>query len=194
MGSSGRHRHDRSPKTLRIGLLSTAGLAVAALIAAVVAFGGSGSSTARASARDRVTADSRRVPDRPSRDETRTPLATPSEAPADKPEVVAKKRHHRPEVLSRGDCEASFYGTPGATASGETFDPSAMTAAHKTLPLGSKVRVTNRRNDRSVIVRINDRGPFTPGRCLDLSTAAMRAVGGLASGVIPVTYEVLARL
>lgn len=108
--------------------------------------------------------------------------------------MVVKKRHHKPEVLSRGDCEASFYGKGGTTASGEAFDPSALTAAHKSLPIGSKVRVTNRRNDRSVIVRINDRGPFTPGRCLDLSTAAMRAVGGMASGVIPVTYEVLARL
>ncbi len=108
--------------------------------------------------------------------------------------VVAKKRHKKPEVLARGECEASFYGTSESTASGEAFDPSSLTAAHRTLPMGSKVRVTNRHNDRSVIVRINDRGPFKPGRCLDLSTAAMRAVGGIDSGVIPVTYEVLAHI
>lgn len=104
---------------------------------------------------------------------------------------MRKKKHHR-KILSRGTCEASYYQSGGRTASGEAFDPDALTAANRTLPLGSKVRVTNRDNDRSVIVRINDRGPYVGGRCLDLSSAAMQAVGGIGSGVIPVRYEVLA--
>lgn len=94
--------------------------------------------------------------------------------------------------MGGGRCDASFYETGTATASGAPYDPEALTAAHRTLPMGSRVRVTNLRNTRSVIVRINDRGPFAPGRCLDLSAAAMRAIGGVLSGVIPVRYEVLA--
>ena len=75
---------------------------------------------------------------------------------------------------------ASWYG-PGfngkMAASGERFNQNAMTAAHKTLPFGTKVRVTNRHTGRSVIVRINDRGPFVKGRVIDLSPAAAKAIG-----------------
>jgi rare lipoprotein A len=95
-------------------------------------------------------------------------------------------------VVETGACEASFYGEGEATASGEAFNPAELTAAHKTLPFGSKVQVTNKENDESVVVRINDRGPFVSGRCLDLSTAAMKAIDGVGSGVVQVTYEVLA--
>jgi rare lipoprotein A len=63
------------------------------------------------------------------------------------------------------------------TASGEKFNPRAMTAAHRTLPFGRRVRVTNSRNGRSIIVRINDRGPFVKGRAIDLSSGAARAIG-----------------
>jgi rare lipoprotein A len=129
-----------------------------------------------------------------SRDPERTPIATPAPEPSDTPSAAPKKRRHS-KILGHGACEASYYGsTGGRTASGEAFDPDALTAAHKSLPIGSKVRVTNRNNDRSVVVRINDRGPFVPGRCLDLSSAAMHAVGGVASGVIPVRYAVLANI
>jgi rare lipoprotein A len=93
--------------------------------------------------------------------------------------------------VARGSCAASFYGAGSGTASGAPYDPEALTAAHRSLPMGSRVRVINLSNARSVIVRINDRGPFVPGRCLDLSTAAMRAIGGVLSGVIQVRYEVL---
>lgn len=96
-------------------------------------------------------------------------------------------------VISSGTCGASYYGEPQMTASGERFDPSAMTAAHKTLPLGSKVRVTNPASGESVTVRINDRGPFVGGRCLDLSEAAFSAIGNTGAGVMSVKYEVLAR-
>jgi rare lipoprotein A len=68
------------------------------------------------------------------------------------------------------------------TASSEKFNPSAMTAAHRTLPFGTRVRVTNSRNGRSIIVRINDRGPFVMGRAIDLSSDAAQAIGMGSSG------------
>jgi rare lipoprotein A len=84
-------------------------------------------------------------------------------------------------------CKASWYtAPPGArTADGETFNPNALTAAHKSLPFGSVVTVTG--NGRSVHVRINDRGPFVAGRCIDLTPAAFRALAPLSAGVVPVT-------
>ncbi len=89
---------------------------------------------------------------------------------------------------------ASWYG-PGfhgnRAASGEVFDQNEMTAAHRTLPFGTQVRVTNLNNGQSVVVRINDRGPFTGGRVIDLSAAAARAIGMLNSGVAPVRVEVM---
>ena len=81
--------------------------------------------------------------------------------------------------------KASYYGRELAgnrTASGERFDPSDLTAAHRTLPLGSRVRITNPRTGDSVIVRINDRGPFHSNRLIDLSEAAARQVGIRAAG------------
>lgn len=85
---------------------------------------------------------------------------------------------------------ASIYAThAGRTAAGERASPSALTAAHRTLPFGTRVRVTNRRNRRSVVVRVNDRGPFVRGRVIDLTPAAARAIG--MSGLAPVTIEIL---
>ena len=92
---------------------------------------------------------------------------------------------------SGSSCQASYYWQEQTTASGERFNPSDLTAAHKTLPLGSKVKVTNPSNGKTVVVRINDRGPYVAGRCLDLSKAAMETIGGTSSGVITVNYEVL---
>jgi len=87
---------------------------------------------------------------------------------------------------------ASWYGAEFAgrpTASGEIFDPRKLTAAHRTLPLGSVVRVTNTGNGRSLLVRINDRGPFTAGRILDCSEAAARALGFRRHGVADVAID-----
>ena len=86
---------------------------------------------------------------------------------------------------------ASFYGNESGreTASGQRFDQDALTCAHRSLPFGTKLRVTH--GDRSVIVTVNDRGPFVHGRVLDLSTAAARAVGLTAAGVGRVTAEVI---
>ena len=98
------------------------------------------------------------------------------------------------DPVTRGiTCLASTYGegdgtAGGPTASGETFDPSAFTAASKTLPLGSTIRVTNVSNGRTVTVRINDRGPYVGGRCLDLSTAAMNAIAP-GQGLVTVRYS-----
>jgi rare lipoprotein A len=87
---------------------------------------------------------------------------------------------------------ASYYSYTGnKTASGEHLNPGSLTAAHKTLPFGTKVRVTNNRNGRSVVVRINDRGPFVRGRVIDLTPAGARATG--MSGTAPVTLAVLGR-
>lgn len=100
------------------------------------------------------------------------------------------------EVSSVFTGRASWYG-PGfhgrRTANGERFNQNAMTAAHRTLPFGTRIRVTNLRNNRQVIVRVNDRGPFTGGRILDLSAGAARAIGLKSAGVGPVRIEVLSR-
>lgn len=77
---------------------------------------------------------------------------------------------------------ASWYALHSKTASGERMNPSAMTAAHRSLPFGTKVKVTNKNNGKSVVVRINDRGPFIRGRVLDLSKGAARELGFVKSG------------
>ena len=88
---------------------------------------------------------------------------------------------------------AAYYWQPQRVASGGWFNPSAMTAAHKTLPFGTKVRVTNVNNGQSAVVTINDRGPFVAGRVIDLSRAAAGAVGMISSGLARVCMEVLGR-
>jgi rare lipoprotein A len=86
---------------------------------------------------------------------------------------------------------ASNYSTGKITANGEKFRPQAVSAAHKTLPFGTKVAVVNPRTGRSIVVRINDRGPFVRGRIIDLSKGAARALGG--GGLSPVCLKVLSR-
>lgn len=78
---------------------------------------------------------------------------------------------------------ASWYALYSQTASGEQMDPSELTAAHRTLPFGTKLKVTNQKNGKTVIVRINDRGPFIKGRVIDLSKAAANRLGFVSSGV-----------
>jgi rare lipoprotein A len=85
---------------------------------------------------------------------------------------------------------ASVY-SGGRTANGEQAAASGLTAAHRTLPFGTNVRVTNERTGRSIVVRINDRGPFVPGRIIDVTPAAAQALG--FSGLAPVTVEVVGR-
>jgi rare lipoprotein A len=90
---------------------------------------------------------------------------------------------------------ASWYGHPyhgRRAASGEVYDMHDLTAAHRTLPFGTRVLVTNRDTGQVVEVRINDRGPFVDGRILDLSYAAARVVGAVGPGTIPVSLRVVA--
>lgn len=98
----------------------------------------------------------------------------------------ARARHTVPSASSG---IASVYWEGQQTASGERFRPDGLTAAHRSLPLGSRVQVTNARNGRSVVVRINDRGPYVGGRIIDLSRGAARAIG--VSGLGHVTLRVL---
>lgn len=86
---------------------------------------------------------------------------------------------------------ASYYWQGQKTANGEQFDKTALTAAHRTLPFGTRVRVTNTVNGRTVIVRINDRGPFKPGRVIDVSDAAAEVLGFRARGLTDVRVEIV---
>ena len=88
---------------------------------------------------------------------------------------------------------ASYYWQPQRVASGGWFNPRAMTAAHKTLPFGTRVKVTNKRNGRIVHVTINDRGPYIGGRIIDLSDAAAGAIGMKGAGIVPVSVEIVSR-
>jgi rare lipoprotein A len=118
----------------------------------------------------------------------------PAAEPTRPPEPLSRDLQRSAEPGPAPSCGASFYHEPQGTANGETFDPDALTAAHKTLPFNSLVRVTNPATGKSVTVRINDRGPYIDGRCLDLSRAAFAAIANLSQGVLSVvTYEVLAK-
>jgi rare lipoprotein A len=86
---------------------------------------------------------------------------------------------------------ASFYTEGTKTASGEKFDTNDLTAAHPTLPFGTKLRVTNTHTGRSVTVRVNDRGPYVPGRVVDVSYAAAESLGMVNRGVAPVKLDVV---
>lgn len=112
----------------------------------------------------------------------------PASAPAKSSAPAAQSR-----TVLEGD--ASWYciecngGTQ--TASGERLNDWAMTAAHKTLPMGTRVRVTNLHNDRSVVVRINDRGPYIKGRIIDVTKGVAHKLGFVKKGIVPVKVEVI---
>jgi rare lipoprotein A len=115
---------------------------------------------------------------------TRPPSPRPSPAPRRSPTMA-------PAAAAANTCGVSFYDTGAVTASGEPFDPGDYTAAHPTLAFDTQVRVTNPANGWSIVVRINDRGPYAPGRCLDLTPAAFSEIAPLSAGVIQAKYEVL---
>lgn len=211
MGSSGKHR----PKSvIRLRNSLAAGIALTAAAAAGWAIIATGTFSAPHGGTQAVR-DGADFAYRPQAGRSAAPGSTPTASPTASPtptkttaktakSAAAKHVRHRArhssaarassdKVVGGGSCEASFYSEGQMTASGEAFDPGEMTAAHKTLPFGTRIRVTNKNNGESAVVRINDRGPYVSGRCLDLSTAAMRAVGGMGSGVIPVRYQILAR-
>ncbi|WP_414692822.1 septal ring lytic transglycosylase RlpA family protein [Pararhizobium sp.] len=95
------------------------------------------------------------------------------------------------QAAGKGCGGASWYALSSRTASGERMNASYLTAAHRNLKFGTKVAVTNKRNGKTVVVRINDRGPFIRGRVLDLSKAAASHIGMIRSGTASVCYRVL---
>jgi rare lipoprotein A len=114
-------------------------------------------------------------------------VAPRAEAPP--PDRCQRERAERSQVGL-----ASWYGAHHhgrLTASGTPFDMHRLTAAHRTLPLGSRLRVTRLDDGRSVVVRLTDRGPYRPGRLIDLSHAAARAIGAIDRGVVRVRVEAL---
>ena len=121
------------------------------------------------------------------------------DVPAGKHKPVARsaKTSKHVKKVFRQTGRASWYGISSTrglrTASGEPFDPEALTGAHPTLPFGTRVKVTNLRNGRSANIRINDRGPFVPDRISDVSYAAAHALGMMARGTARVRLEVIAR-
>ena len=97
-----------------------------------------------------------------------------------------------PVDMAAAQCgSASWYAMTSRTASGERANPNTLTAAHRTLPFGSKVKVENLKNGRSVVVRINDRGPFTGGRVIDVTRAAANSLGFVRAGTAKVRLTVL---
>ena len=128
--------------------------------------------------------------------------AAPIQTIANLPASQSASSSSLPQKIAFGNVNLSFqgmaswYGYDGSgnkTASGERYNPEGLTAAHRSLPMGTKIRVTNTRNGLSVVVRINDRGPFIRGRIIDLSAGAARILGMISSGVAPVSLEVLGK-
>ena len=147
-----------------------------------------------------ISPSARATDDRASRSGIRELPASPSPVPSSaKPTPPAPapttKTANPPSgggtVTSSGTCGASYYTGGGHTANGEVFNTYAFTAASKTLAFNTRVRVTNVANGKSTVVRINDRGPYVGGRCLDLTQAAFGAIASLGAGVITVKYQVL---
>lgn len=98
------------------------------------------------------------------------------------------------DTRSQPSCgRASWYALGTKTASGERMNASHLTAAHRTYRFGTMLRVTNKRNGKSVVVRVNDRGPFIRGRLVDISKAAAREIGMIKSGIGQVCTEVVSR-
>ncbi|WP_246801588.1 septal ring lytic transglycosylase RlpA family protein [Bradyrhizobium genosp. L] len=98
---------------------------------------------------------------------------------------------HKDEARIASEGVASFYSETQQTASGEKFDGRELTAAHPTLPFGTRLRVTDVKTGRSVTVRVNDRGPYVPGRVVDVSYSAAQSLGMIGKGVANVRLDVV---
>ncbi|ROO52386.1 rare lipoprotein A [Micromonospora sp. Llam0] len=151
--------------------------------------------SAAASGADRSTASTRAARGADRAASTPKPSPTPEPPPTQSEDQdedqAAGQAQAGGQVVESGTCGASYYASGHVTANGEPFDPSGMTAAHRTLPFGTQVRVTNPQTGASVVVRINDRGPFVDGRCLDLARAAFAKIAALDLGHLQVRYEIL---
>lgn len=145
-----------------------------------------------------VAAEKNNIPPTENDDETTT-LWTIEETPPEKNAEVASwtaSPDPSPSTTYFEEWKASYYAGSlqwNNTANGDTFTNSALTAAHKTLPFNTRVKVINMKNNHRVIVRINDRGPFVEGRIIDLSQSAFKAINNdsLSAGILPVTIEIV---
>jgi rare lipoprotein A len=117
--------------------------------------------------------------------------AAPQEVATVTPRKQRTRVAARSQSTTAADGTASFYRHGSRTASGEKFDPNELTAAHRTLPFGTKVRVTDVASGKSVTVRVNDRGPFIDGRVIDVSHAAAESLGMTGKGVAKVKLDVV---
>jgi rare lipoprotein A len=210
---TGRHirptRHGawlRSKRSLLVGRQHQLLPAAAAITVAGLLVGGAGAAikmgspgagggddlAARYDPADYLPPDRDAAVDRGSRNDARTGDATATASPPPTATTPPPSQGVTVQAVSSGSCRASFYDGGQRTASGETLNGDALTAAHRSLPFDSRVRVTNVATGQSVVVRVNDRGPYVSGRCLNLSRAAFDAIGDLDAGVLSVRYEVLA--
>ena len=105
--------------------------------------------------------------------------------------ALPRSTAHIVRIKSKGTGLASFYSTGIKTANGERFDPGQLTAAHRTLPFGTRLQVTNMQTGKSVMVRVNDRGPYIDGRELDLSRYAAESLGIVDQGVVKVHMAIV---
>ena len=123
------------------------------------------------------------------------PMATNQSSWSSQRVASVHKRHSplasKDASLDASSGVASFYSSGSRTASGEAFNPNELTAAHRTLPFGTKLRVTNVATGQSVTVRVNDRGPFVPGRVVDVSSSAAESLGMTGKGVAKVKLDVV---
>ena len=119
------------------------------------------------------------------------PFATSARVASAKPRAPFAPRKDAAETQTASQGLASFYTEGTRTANGEKFDTNELTAAHPTLPFGTKLRVTNVANGQSVTVRVNDRGPYVPGRVVDVSYSAARTLGMVGGGVAKVKLDVV---
>ncbi len=133
-----------------------------------------------------------------------TPFYDPADIPPPDPGAGAVPRSLTPvhlteqaayapaNVVGTGSCEVSYKNGGQTTASGEAFDPAALTAAHESLPFNTLVKLTNSDSGASVVVRVNDRGPYYGDRCFDLTSGAFASIADPSAGVVDVRYEILA--
>ena len=123
---------------------------------------------------------------------TASPAKTTSAPTPTKTTAAPTTAAPTPTVTSgTNTCGASYYQSGTTTANGEAFNPDGLTAAHKTLPFNTRVKVTNLANGKSVVVRINDRGPYVSGRCIDLARGAFSQIASLSAGVLTVSWQVV---
>jgi rare lipoprotein A len=144
--------------------------------AEVVAVGATPSATA-------TKAATSKAPTAPATTRTTTPTKAPTSTATAAPTTTVP--------VGAQTCGASYYDTGTTTANGEAFNPDGLTAASKTLPFNTRVKVTNLANGKSVVVRINDRGPYVTGRCLDLARGAFSQIASLSAGVLTVSWQIV---